>query len=129
MISARAFDRFVPTTAIVDSMNAPVKSTSALTAGISTPSNARSLSSPSSPVFPSPGARDNGINVNQRFAWRKRFKAAEAGNGVVVATPVLFAVEAPVAGILRLEFAKARLTIEGKPDPELLRTVLELLNR
>lgn len=91
-------------------------------------------------------ARDNGINANQLFAWRKLHKDAQATSASMVPHAELLAVEVaslpaatapcePIAdtggssGVLRLEFARARLTIEGRPDAELLRTVLDLLNR
>jgi transposase len=91
-------------------------------------------------------ARDNGINANQLFAWRKLHKEAQAARASIVPHAELLAVELtspPTAtppceavadtggrsGVLRLEFARARLTIEGRPDAELLRTVLGMLNR
>lgn len=91
-------------------------------------------------------ARDNGINANQLFAWRKLHKDGHTATAPVVSHTELLpvAVTSPPApspcepaatesrrssGVLRLEFARARLTIEGRPDAELLRTVLGLLNR
>lgn len=92
-------------------------------------------------------ARDNGINANQLFGWRKLFKEAQASTSVTVANTGMLAVEiAPSSsntdsvipsgrpetqqvGVLCLEFAKVRLTIKGTPDPELLRTVLGILTR
>jgi transposase len=92
-------------------------------------------------------ARDNGINANQLFAWRKLHKESQPSTSMMVPDTGMLAVEVvpppanatPVTppvrmehqqvGPLRLEFAKVRLTIEGKPDPELLRTVLGMLTR
>lgn len=91
-------------------------------------------------------ARDNGINANQLFAWRKLHKDAHIATASVAPRTQLLPVEVTSApapppcepsasasrdkgGVLHLEFARARLTIEGRPDAELLRTVLGLLNR
>ncbi|MFC7517626.1 transposase [Herbaspirillum sp. GCM10030257] len=92
-------------------------------------------------------ARDNGINANQLFGWRKLFKEARVNTSVTVSNTGMLAVEIapspanatsvtpPVqpeprqVGVLCLKFAKVRMTIKGTPDPELLRTVLGMLTR
>lgn len=92
-------------------------------------------------------ARENGINANQLFGWRKLLKDAQHSTSTTHTDSKMLAVEIvpstasvpPMAdqrrmenqssGLLRLEFAKVRLIIEGRPDPELLRTVIGMLAR
>jgi len=90
-------------------------------------------------------ARAHGVNANQVFGWRRLYEAGKLGQSVTnparllavsVAEPAADAVlpakaagnEAErVAGTIHLETGKARVRIEGRVDPELLRLVLQAL--
>jgi transposase len=149
MMDCGAPIRFVPTTAIVDTMIRPVKSDSTRTHRRHSDEFKRLLVEQSRQPGASVAriARDNGINANQLFAWRKLDKESQPCTSMAVPTTGMLAVEIAPApananpvppavrvepqpvGVIRLEFAKVRLIIEGKPDPELLRTVLGMLTR
>ena len=91
-------------------------------------------------------ARENGINANQVFAWRKLYREGVLGS-VSDTAPALLPVQviesAPVpseapcsshattmpAGVIRFECAKGHLIIEGAPDSGILDRVLERLLR
>jgi transposase len=87
-------------------------------------------------------ARENGVNANQVFAWRKLYLegalAAEAGTTTAL-LPVTLAESAPAivpapagaaaTGVIRLECANGSLTIEGVPDDAVLNRILERLLR
>ena len=84
-------------------------------------------------------ARKHGINANQIFAWRKLYREGLLGNGIE-SLPTLLPVTvdeghpcsatpealkpSPPPGLIHVESAKGRLTIEGQPDPTTLRIVL-----
>jgi transposase len=78
-------------------------------------------------------ARAHGVNANQVFAWRRLYEAGKLGKPVTDPArllPVRVAengAEHPAAGTIHLEMRKARVRIEGKVDPELLRLVLQAL--
>lgn len=89
-------------------------------------------------------AREHGVNANQVFAWRGLYKQGllvDRGVSPVKLLPVRIgeaeavdcsAIAPPqrAAGTINLEFpGKALVTIEGSPDRESLRLVLECLLR
>ena len=89
-------------------------------------------------------AREHGVNANQVFTWRKLSREGRLGSEqstavrllpVDVAPPTVAAgtpprVDPPLgSGRLRLECARAQLIIEGSPDAQALRVVLEHLLR
>jgi len=92
-------------------------------------------------------AREHGVNANQVFSWRKLYREGRLGATdsdevrllpVDVAAPTMAAsaklVEPglqgkPYSGRLRIECAHAHLIIEGSPDSQALRVVLEHLLR
>jgi transposase len=89
-------------------------------------------------------AREHGVNANQVFTWRKLSREGRLGSGpssgvrwlpVEVAPPTVAEgtpprVDPPLgSGRLRLECARAQLIIEGRPDAQALRVVLEHLLR
>ena len=90
-------------------------------------------------------ARAHGVNANQVYAWRRLYE-----KGLLGASPVNQAALVPVriteastpdksagssnrtlgrtpSGAIQIEFARARVHIEGTPEPATLRTVLECL--
>lgn len=89
-------------------------------------------------------AREHGVNANQVFAWRGLYKQGllvDRGASGVGLLPVHIATTDGIdscaavptqrtAGSINLEFpGKALVTIEGVPDRESLRLVLECLLR
>ena len=90
-------------------------------------------------------ARAHGVNANPVFAWRRLYEAGTLGKPVTNPARLLpvsvaevaaeavqspsagKAVERPGEGTIHLEMRKARVRIEGKVDPELLRLVLGAL--
>jgi transposase len=89
-------------------------------------------------------AREHGVNANQVFTWRKLSREGRLGAEqstavrllpVDVAPPTVAAGTPPRvdprpgSGRLRLECARAQLIIEGSPDAQALRVVLEHLLR
>jgi transposase len=90
-------------------------------------------------------AREHGINANQVFSWRKRYREGllgEEGKAVANLLPVtVTAGTGPMTtasaalraraslGRMWLESPKGCLNIEGHPDPATLRLVLEHLLR
>jgi len=86
-------------------------------------------------------ARENGINSNQVFNWRKRY-VADPHTGVQSGAPALLAVtiaeqaQVPFAvgddhtvGALELIVGRAKLRVEGNVDPSALAQVLDRLLR
>jgi transposase len=89
-------------------------------------------------------AREHGVNANQVFTWRKLSREGRLGPvlpsavrllPVDVAPPTVAAgtpprVDPPLgSGRLRLECARGHLIVEGDPDAQALRAVLEHLLR
>lgn len=89
-------------------------------------------------------AREYGVNANQVFAWRRTYKQgllADRGVSGVKLLPVHIAEVEAVdlvasavgprsAGSIHMEFpGKALVTIEGRPDRESLRMIIERLLR
>lgn len=92
-------------------------------------------------------AREHGVNANQVFSWRKLYREGRLGtanSGEVRLLPVDVAPTTmaegtklgeagpqgqPCSGRLRIECAQAHLIIEGSPDAQALRVVLEHLLR
>ena len=89
-------------------------------------------------------AREHGVNANQVFTWRKLSREGRLGPAQPNAVrwlPVDIALTTvaegtpprvdppPGSGRLRLECARAQLIIEGSPDAQALRVVLEHLLR
>jgi transposase len=91
-------------------------------------------------------AREHGVNANQVFTWRKLSREGRLGgvpSSAVRLLPVDIALTTvaegtpprvdrrgqPGSGRLRIECARAQLIIEGCPDPQALRVVLEHLLR
>jgi transposase len=89
-------------------------------------------------------AREHGVNANQVFTWRKLSREGRLGevqSSAVRLLPVDIALSTIAAdtlprvdpklgsGRLRIECARAQLIIEGSPDAQALRMVLEHLLR
>ncbi len=91
-------------------------------------------------------AREHGVNANQVFTWRKLFREGRLGPvqpSAVRLLPVDIALTTvaagtppwvdprgqPGSGRLRLECARGHLIVEGDPDAQALRVVLEHLLR
>lgn len=88
-------------------------------------------------------AREHGINANQVFNWRKRYREGLLGEEGKAATKllpvtVIAQTQPPAAaqaggrvrtvpGRMWLESPKGSLSIDGQPDPVALRLVLEHL--
>ncbi len=88
-------------------------------------------------------AREHGINANQVFSWRKLYREGLLGPGgkttarLLPVTPVAeirtrtavpgAATARTAAGRMWLESPRGCLSIEGQPDPAVLRLVLEQL--
>ena len=92
-------------------------------------------------------AREHGVNANQVFTWRKLYREGRLGPAQssefrllsvdVAPTTVAESTPPPVvdprgqpgSGRLRIECPQAHLIIEGSPDAQVLRVVLEHLLR
>lgn len=84
-------------------------------------------------------ARRHGVNANQVFHWRKLYREgrldvepAAAQLVPVRIAEVVSAAQAPAklcAGVIVVEFGRARVRIEGSVDAESLRLVLERVGR
>ncbi len=83
-------------------------------------------------------ARKHGINANQVFLWRKRYREGQLPDAKptllpVTLTPLIASDPLPAVsssastGCLTIEFGQARVCIEGRPDAEVLRLVLAAL--
>jgi transposase len=80
-------------------------------------------------------ARKHGINANMLSNWRRLFDKTQALAGactptvlpILIQDPPAVAEATPSAQLLAIDFAKARLTIHGCPDPQTLRLVLQVL--
>ena len=87
-------------------------------------------------------ARTHGLRANQIFKWRRLYQegflnAASGSEGVLlpvkIAEPNSPAISKPRdsngrgSGIIHIEFAKARVSIEGNADAAMVRAVLECL--
>lgn len=86
-------------------------------------------------------ARAHGINANQVYAWRRLYERGLLGPPAHPAAlvPVRITDTAPAGevpphgtrhvppGSIQIDFAHARVQIEGAADPSTLRTVLECL--
>jgi transposase len=90
-------------------------------------------------------ARAHGVNANQVYAWRRLYEKGLLGPspGNQAALVPVRITESSVAdtpagssnqtlrhtpsGAIQIEFARARVHIEGTPEPATLRTVLECL--
>jgi transposase len=89
-------------------------------------------------------ARAQGINANQVFGWRRLYLAGRLGEpkpGVKLlpvrvseSKPAAVAIEPscpeaaqPQCGTIDVEFRQARVRIEGRADPALVRVLLECL--
>ncbi|WP_249221569.1 transposase [Cupriavidus sp. KK10] len=96
-------------------------------------------------------ALEHGLNVNMVFRWRRMYRAGHFGPPEVAHDPLLLPVivapavdassdlppagnqcdqpgESPT-GVIRLQLAKGQVTIEGRVDPEALRTVVQCLSQ
>ncbi|MGH9415244.1 MAG: IS66-like element accessory protein TnpA [Terriglobales bacterium] len=78
-------------------------------------------------------ARENAVNANQLYAWRRRYLAGRLGAPAEQAlVPVRVAAEPrerrrearPAAGAIELELSQGRLRIEAGADAALLRLLL-----
>ena len=91
-------------------------------------------------------AREHGVNANQVFTWRKLYREGRLGPAqssevrllpvdvalttVAKGTPPMVDPRGPPgSGRLRIECPRAHLVIEGRPDAQVLRAVLEHLLR
>jgi transposase len=91
-------------------------------------------------------ARAHGVNTNLVFNWRKRYRAGRLGGGdgakllpVKVTAESSPRLTAPLreprssptssAGTIQIQLRHARVSIEGSTDPEVLRVLLECLQR
>jgi transposase len=92
-------------------------------------------------------ARAHGVNANQVFYWRALYRRGRLGGAALVAVTLADATagaecaERPealapvlegepvstVPGTIHIQLRKARLRIEGRADPAVLRAVLEVL--
>ena len=84
-------------------------------------------------------ARDNGVNANQVFAWRRLYREGKLGQTPTSGTsllPIRLATEAGNAdhlipaihdrkGVIQIETAKLRLQVEPGADERLLRLILK----
>lgn len=90
-------------------------------------------------------ARAHGVNANQVFAWRQRYRqgllsaARNQAAGLLAVRVTEAAEEAALpsrslsatapSGTIQVELAKGTVRVRGNPDPEALRTILEVLAR
>lgn len=84
-------------------------------------------------------ARENGINANQLFAWRKAYREGRFEQPAFLPVALTPHVEIPKmpactratsgSGCITLEQGGVRLSIEGRPDLDVLRLVLTALPR
>jgi transposase len=83
-------------------------------------------------------ARQHGVNANQVFQWRKLYRQGRlAEESVAELVPVRLAEvlggdQAPAmlrAGVIVIEFGRARIRIEGPVDDDNLRLILERVGR
>lgn len=86
-------------------------------------------------------AREHGINANQIFLWRKRYREGTLGESTAALLPIIRVPDvsagqrhdplndATGAGSLLMESGTLRLRIAGRPDPETLRRVLAALRQ
>lgn len=86
-------------------------------------------------------AREHGINANQVFLWRKRYREGTLGESTAALLPIIRVPDvsagqrhdslndAAGAGSLLIESGTLRLHIAGRPDPETLRRVLAALRQ
>lgn len=89
-------------------------------------------------------ARANGVNANQVYAWRRLYEKGQlgpTGNQSALVPVRITDASAPTTlaessnrgnrhsalGTIQIDFAKARVHIEGAPEPATLRAVLECL--
>ncbi|MBI4890904.1 MAG: transposase [Acidobacteria bacterium] len=84
-------------------------------------------------------ARAHGVNANQVFYWRALYRRGRLGGAALVAVtladttaetmaPALPAEPVSVEpGTIHIQFRTARVRIEGRADPAVLRAVLEAL--
>jgi transposase len=89
-------------------------------------------------------ARANGVNANQVYAWRRLYEKGllgPTGNQAALVPVRITDASAPTTlaessnrgnrhgapGAIQIDFAKARVHIEGTPEPATLRAVLECL--
>ena len=84
-------------------------------------------------------AREHGLNANQLFNWRYQYRKGQLGpvspSPLILTVDIIDAMAAPAsttptpqtASHLELTLAKGRLSIHGRPDPETLRLVLQVL--
>lgn len=84
-------------------------------------------------------AREHGLNANQLFNWRHQYRKGQLGpvspSPLLLPVDIIDATAAPAstsptpqtASSLELTLAKGRLSIHGRPDPETLRLVLQVL--
>ena len=91
-------------------------------------------------------ARAHGVNANQVYAWRRLYEKGllgSPGNQAALVPVRITDTNSPdtlagsanrdnrhaTLGAIQIDFAKARVQIEGTPEPATLRTVLECLLR
>jgi transposase len=88
-------------------------------------------------------ARAHGVNANQLFGWRKLYQAGRmGGSGAIKLLPVRVSESTPslasapqsegsgtssLSGTIHIELGHARVRIEGRADPVLLRVLMESL--
>ena len=89
-------------------------------------------------------ARANGVNANQVYSWRRLYEKGLLGpvrNQAALVPVRITDASAPTtladssnrslrqtpSGAIQIDFAKARVHIEGAPEPATLRAVLECL--
>ena len=71
-------------------------------------------------------ARQHGVNANQVFQWRRLYAQGLLNDeDPPRVLPVRIADRARGEARIELEFAEVRLSIEGTPDPALLRLILD----
>ncbi len=88
-------------------------------------------------------ARAHGVNANQLFGWRRLYQAGRMGSsGAIKLLPVRVSESTPslesgsqsegsgpssLSGTIHIELGHARVRIEGRADPVLLRVLMESL--
>jgi transposase len=84
-------------------------------------------------------ARTHGVNANQLFAWRRKYRDGQLESGTTASLlPVQISDSIPATqhkskpirrGVIDIDLGHARVRIEGVADPECVRATLQSLLR